>query len=426
MAEKPVEASTTSNPAEPGDAGQTGGGERGLAAVDALVAVAAATAAAGAGIAAIAVLGTAPQLLHQHPWVVVSAIAAVLVVSGVAGWWTVGCRLQRLSTRDVVVGAVIAAISVGAAATALAIAHDGQANKSQSGGSNPVPRERNGPHLEFIASSNVGLAPNGAVSTSSGLITLLGTGASLFDPGSGSANMLQVPVNGAEYGAVIGSTLWTTDDGGTLRGHDVDSGHVAGHPYHYGERARPVISGFGRLWIANTDYSKIDPVTSSGTWLPPRAVPSHPTSVTTGFGSVWATLDTGEVVRLDPNGTGRVVINTGSTDSDALAATSTRMWVLHPRQGIASAIDPATNQATGQRISIGSDPQAFAADAKSLWVITVDPNNPEQTDVVRYAESTGERLGSLRLAGYPIAIQKVGDDMVVVTDAGIATAIRGT
>lgn len=402
------------------------------------IALAAISAAGAAAVATIATIATAITLLHGSPIACIAVTFAIAMVAAVAAWFTVIGLTSRLQTRHLVIGVCTVLVTV-TVAVVLAVALTGprhhtedapaaQPNKPVAAAigahAAAVPQPA-APAIAAAGSANIGIDPVAAVPNGNSVVALLdGSGASKLDSfDDQAATMTRDRAADDQFATMLGGVMWSTDDEGDLHGFDIAADHDSGSVAHYGERARPVLGAYKTLWVANTDYSKVSPFTSSGIPLQPRSVPGHPTSLGKGFGSVWTTLDNGHVARLAPHTHGVMQIDTGSRDSDALAPGPDGMWVLHPRSGNATPIDPSTNR-PGRSIGVGPDPKGFTCNAASLWVMRVDGNAANKTVVERYSTGNGKSLGKITLAGYPVAILNVGAYVVVITDKGTATALR--
>lgn len=200
------------------------------------------------------------------------------------------------------------------------------------------------------------------------LKTLLAAAAAL--PAVSQAQEVQTVPGFADFLAVDGQTVWTTNRGkveqwsrkGKLA--EVALAHPCG--------AMAVFAG--SLWVANCEdgtLNRIDTRTAKLVATIPTGIANQKEgelNVVAGAGSVWLASDaTGKLARVDP--ASNSVAATISVDpmTSYLAFGYGAVWAVSLPQQSLQKVDPATNSVTG-KVALGKAPGFLAAGEGGVWV----------------------------------------------------------
>jgi len=229
-----------------------------------------------------------------------------------------------------------------------------------------------------------------------GLTLVIGIAASihvLTAPSAPGANgpplaSAQVVVHSEAASVTFDSTGgWLVDDhAGTLRHFNTTTGAAIGRPLHLGGRPISVVSGFGRIWVADISGSmvwEINPKTASvvGSPIP---VAEGPVSMAAGDGGVWvASLVAGSVSLIDPR-TGNVLA-TGTLPDGAvrLAIGPDGVWVSGQTDSL-TRIDPRPVDGSlhWRTVDVGQGPFGVGVGDGSVWVANVKSGSVSRVDPV--------------------------------------------
>lgn len=201
------------------------------------------------------------------------------------------------------------------------------------------------------------------------LNTLLAVAAATF-PAVSQAQEVQTVPGFADFLAVDGPTVWTTNRGkveqwsrkGKLA--EVALAHPCG--------AMAVFAG--SLWVANCEdgtLNRIDTRTAKLVATIPTGIANQKEgelNVVAGAGSVWLASDAaGKLARVDP--ASNSVVATISVDpmTSYLAFGYGAVWAVSLPQQSLQKVDPATNSVTG-KVALGKAPGFLAAGEGGVWV----------------------------------------------------------
>lgn len=187
------------------------------------------------------------------------------------------------------------------------------------------------------------------------------------DPAALKEKVLDVP-GFADFLAVDGDTVWTTNDGRVEQWSTVGKLASVTMPKPCGA----MTMGFGSLWVGNCkggEVYRIDPQTAAVQATIPAGIgPSGELNVVAGAGSIWAPDQTlGKVSRIDP-ATNKVIATVDVTaDASYMAFGFDALWVVSGKGQTLQRIDPATNSVT-HSLTLGKMPGFLAAGEGAVWV----------------------------------------------------------
>ncbi|MDF8331736.1 Vgb family protein [Novosphingobium cyanobacteriorum] len=201
------------------------------------------------------------------------------------------------------------------------------------------------------------------------LNTLLAVAAATF-PAVSQAQEVQTVPGFADFLAVDGQTVWTTNRGKveqwSRKGKLAEV--VLAHPCG----AMAVFAG--SLWVANCEdgtLNRIDTRTAKLVATIPTGIANQKEgelNVVAGAGSVWLASDAaGKLARVDP--ASNSVAATISVDpmTSYLAFGYGAVWAVSLPQQSLQKVDPATNSVTG-KVALGKAPGFLAAGEGGVWV----------------------------------------------------------
>jgi YVTN family beta-propeller protein len=162
-----------------------------------------------------------------------------------------------------------------------------------------------------------------------------------------------------------------------------------------GRAPKGIVIAEGSLWVANSGertVSRINVDTDDVTQT--IEVGNGPTAVAATHGLVWvANATDSTVVSIDAR-TGAVSQPKGvGARPVALAADEGGLWVMSEDAAALSQLDPVTGVATAAPIQLVTRPGAFALDATSVWVASVDGT------VTRIDRATGRVIETIDVGG---------------------------
>ena len=351
------------------------------------------------------------------------AVAATLTGAGAAGL-VASClvelaQLGQLRSWHVYVagtfvpGAVLVAVSVVVVLQALSgVAPDPE----------PVPDPVKPPRLVAEPAVPVGLAPIGFVTGSSVLLTIHENGAfTRLARGGRSALALQMQFP-ASAAAIQGDVLWTASEG-LFRGMSLQTETETNTRLPYkGNHPEQIVVTNDAIYSTNILWNKIDRTDLISGAREPIAIPEgKPTALIAGFGYIWTTVNTGWLVRIDPQDGATKRIRLEATGPVALAADDDWLWMLYMRRGIATPVQPSTNKIFSEReVDVGTGATAFTCGFGSLWVTRAGDER-----LLRFDAGTGNELGSIRIPGYPSGLAAFdGRIFVASTEAATITPVQ--
>lgn len=237
----------------------------------------------------------------------------------------------------------------------------------------------------------------------------LAAGLSALSPMAQAHPEQEIDVPGfADFLAVDGDTVWTTNDGRVERWSR--KGKIAGVPMSKPCGAMAILDG--SLWVADCKENalvRIDTRTAQKTATVKTGLASTgELNVVAGAGSVWVASDNvaGKVARVDPATNAVIATITVSPGTWYLAFGFGSVWAVSSESRTIQCIDPASNTVT-KTTNLGNIPGFLAAGEGAVWV-------QEQGDgtVAKVDPETGEVLGRAKVG----AVLKYGD---IDTGAGM-------
>ena len=226
----------------------------------------------------------------------------------------------------------------------------------------------------------------------------------------------------ADFLAVDGDTVWTTNDG------RVEQWSTKGKLASV-EVPRPcgaMTMAFGSLWVANCkggEVYRIDPKTAQVlAKIPAGMGPSGELNVVAGAGSIWAPDQTaGKISRIDP------ATNTVMASIDVAPSTSylafgfDALWAVSGKGQSLQRIDPATDAVT-DTITLGKMPGFLAAGEGAVWVqeqgdgtvARIDPATVAVTDRVKVGDTL--KWGDIDVGGGAVWLRTTDDQTFVAID----------
>jgi len=269
--------------------------------------------------------------------------------------------------------------------------------------------------------------------TASSLVAMLALGAACTQasqaetddaPDAGFAEQaIEVP-GFADFLAVDGDTVWTTNDGRVEQWSR--DGLVESVPVPRPCGTMAILAG--SLWVANcTDSNlyrvdietgEVETVLETGI-----ANPRGETNVVAGAGSVWVPSDAdGTVARIDPATNeveARIDVAAGTF---FLAFGEDALWAVSSDESLLQRIDPATNAVTGT-VGLGKQPGFLVAGEGAVWVQeqgdgTVARVDPATLEVTGRA-AVGETLlyGDIDVGEGKVWLRTTEDQTFAVIDA---------
>lgn len=141
-----------------------------------------------------------------------------------------------------------------------------------------------------------------------------------------------------------------------------------------------VVSGvvFPVLQLSGVTLSSAEAKPAAAQAVPTASIqlPRGVTAIVTGYSGVWASTLSGSVVRIDPstNQVGATIPVSGIGEFSRLAAGAGAIWVTH--SGSVARIDPTTNSVTAN-IDVGGPLLGIAASESAVWVTTQGTSGSE-------------------------------------------------
>lgn len=227
----------------------------------------------------------------------------------------------------------------------------------------------------------------------------------------------------ADFLAVDGDTVWTTNDG------RVEQWSTEGKLASV-EMPKPcgtMVMAFGSLWVANCkggEVYRIDPRAANVlATIPVGLGPSGELNVVAGAGYVWAPNETtGKIAKIDP-ATNTVAATIGvAPGTSYLAFGFDALWAVSGKGETLQRIDPQTDAVTNT-ITLGETPGFLAAGEGAVWVqeqgdgtvARIDPATVAVTGRVKVGENL--KWGDIDTGGGKVWLRTTDDQMFAVIDA---------
>jgi DNA-binding beta-propeller fold protein YncE/predicted Ser/Thr protein kinase len=194
-------------------------------------------------------------------------------------------------------------------------------------------------------------------------------------------------VSGVTIGA--GSVWVSNPRSGKVLRVDPDKGVIDEVPV--GGSPGAIVSGGGRIWVADEDGAGITAINAEGARVIKRGLAPHatPLRLAVGAGGLWvSSASTGTVRRID--------LGTMAVDAPILAGRGPAgvtvghgfVWVANSRGGTVSRVDPSLHTVIGDPISVGARPGGIDAGTETVWVAST-----AEATVSRIDMESGETMG---------------------------------
>lgn len=227
----------------------------------------------------------------------------------------------------------------------------------------------------------------------------------------------------ADFLAVDGDTVWTTNDGRVEQWSTAGKLAAVAMPKPCGTMAL----AFGSLWVANCnggEVYRIDPQAATVvTTIPAGLGPSGELNVVAGAGYIWAPNETaGTIAKIDP-ATNAVVATIGVAASTSyLAFGFDALWAASGKSQSLQRIDPRTDAVTNT-ITLGNMPGFLAAGEGAVWiqeqgdgtVAQIDPATVAVTGRIKVGDNL--KWGDIDTGDGKVWLRTTDDQTFVVIDA---------
>lgn len=225
-------------------------------------------------------------------------------------------------------------------------------------------------------------------------------------------------VSGVTIGA--GSVWVSNPRTGTILRID-DAGHVTAR-LHLGGRPGAIVSGGGRIWVADEDGAGITVINGPQARVIKRGLAPHaaPLRLAVGAGGLWiSSASTGTVRRID---LGTLAIGPPILAGRGPAGVTVGhglVWVANSRSATVTRVDPSTHSILGDPIAVGEQPGGIDAGTEAVWVASAADDSVTRLDL-----SSGDPIGgSIGVGPKPGAVV-VGPEAVWVANNGDGTVTR--
>ena len=227
----------------------------------------------------------------------------------------------------------------------------------------------------------------------------------------------------ADFLAIDGDTVWTTNDGRVEQWSTDGKLASVAIPKPCGTMAMAE----GSLWVGNCkggEVYRIDPKTAQVLATIPAGVgPSGEQNVVAGAGSIWAPDQAaGKISRIDPATNSVVAAIDVAAGTTYLAFGFNALWAVSGTGKSLQRIDPATNAVT-DTIALGEMPGFLAAGEGAIWVqeqgdgtvARIDPAKVEVTGRVKVGDNL--KWGDIDTGGGKVWLRTTDDQTFVAIDA---------
>ncbi len=232
----------------------------------------------------------------------------------------------------------------------------------------------------------------------------------------------KLPVGKGVSGVTIGAgSVWVSNPrtGTVLR---IDPpGHVTAR-LHLGGRPGAIVSGGGRIWVADEDGAGVTAIEAQGARVLRRGLAPHaaPLRLATGAGGLWVSSASTATVR-------RIDLGTMSVDPPILAGRGPAgvtvghglVWVANGRSTTVTRVDPATHSILGDPIQVGEQPGGIDAGTEAVWVASAADNSVTRLDL-----TSGDPIGDAIPVGPKPGAVVVGPEAVWVANNGDGSLTR--
>jgi YVTN family beta-propeller protein len=226
----------------------------------------------------------------------------------------------------------------------------------------------------------------------------------------------------ADFLAVDGDTVWTTNDG------RVEQWSVEGKraSVDVPKPCGAMTVAFGSLWVANCtdgEVYRIDVKTAQVQATIPAGVgPSGELNVVAGAGSIWAPSETtGKIARIDPSTNTVVASISVAAGTSYLTFGFDALWAASGKGQSLQRIDPQTDAVTNT-ITLGQMPGFLVAGEGAVWVqeqgdgtvARIDPVTVEVTGRAKVGDNL--KWGDIDTGGGKVWLRTTEDQTFAVID----------
>jgi streptogramin lyase len=227
----------------------------------------------------------------------------------------------------------------------------------------------------------------------------------------------------ADFLAIDGETVWTTNDGRVEQWSTEGKLMSTAVPKPCGAMS----VAFGSLWVANCkdgDLYRIDVKTAQVQAIIPTGIanPKGETNVVAGVGSIWVPSDgAGKIARVDPSSNAVAASIAVDPGTFFLAFGFDALWAVSSDEQSLQKIDPVTDSVTS-KVTLGKQPGFLAAGEGAVWVqeqgdgtvARIDPVANEVTGRVKVGETL--KYGDIDAAGGAVWLRTTEDQTFVAID----------
>lgn len=217
----------------------------------------------------------------------------------------------------------------------------------------------------------------------------------VIDPGRGEV-VRQIRVGTSPGGIAFDyDYAWVTNTGDDTVSQIDRATRAVVNRIEVGRGPKGIAIAEGSLWVANSGERTVSRINiDTGRVTQTIEVGNGPTAVAATDGLVWvANATDSTVVSIDAR-TGAVSQPKGvGATPVALAADESGLWVMSEDAAVLSQLDPVSGVATAAPIQLVTRPGAFALDATSVWVASVDGT------VTRIDRATGRVIETIDVGG---------------------------
>jgi DNA-binding beta-propeller fold protein YncE len=225
-------------------------------------------------------------------------------------------------------------------------------------------------------------------------------------------------VSGVTIGA--GSVWASNPRTGTVLRLDT-TGHVT-RRIHLGGSPGAIVSGGGRIWVADEDGAGVTAIDAQHASIIRRALQPHaaPLRLAVGAGGLWiSSATTGTVRRID---LGTLAVGPPILAGRGPAGVTVGhglVWVANSRSSTVTRVDPATHSILGDPVQVGERPGGIDAGTSAVWVASAADDSVTRLDL-----ASGDPVGSPVGVGPKPGAVVVGPEAVWVANNGDGTVSR--
>jgi DNA-binding beta-propeller fold protein YncE/predicted Ser/Thr protein kinase len=225
-------------------------------------------------------------------------------------------------------------------------------------------------------------------------------------------------VSGVTIGA--GSVWVSNPRTGTILRLD-HAGNVTAR-LHLGGSPGAIVSGGGRIWVADEDGAGITAIDGPRARVIKRGLAPHaaPLRLAVGAGGLWvSSASTGTVRRID---LGTMAVGPPILAGRGPAGVTVGhglVWVANSRSAAVTRVDPSTHSILGDPIAVGEQPGGIDAGTEAVWVASAADNSVTRLDL-----ESGDPIGSPIGVGPKPGAVVVGPEAVWVANNGDGTVTR--